>query len=296
MEQRNSEFAREHPIVLMVYLLGGMLVTMLTMHPVLIGLSFLTATVYSCLLWGRAMWMRLFWLMIPVLVFTVIVLPLFSHNGVTPLFYLNDMAVTLETVIYGFVMSGMLLGAFQWFQVANRLLDSEKLLYLFGRVFPSVGLLLSMVFRMIPLMGERFRQIQDGQKGMGRYGGNLSWIGRAKLLLKELSILVSWCLESSVETSISMESRGYGTGQRTSFDLFHFGSGNGVWCAVFAVLYGVTFWTIGIGCYRASYFPAVQWTAMKGKAWIGIITFLLAGMAPVVYELIRGKGKSRYAE
>ena len=40
-------------------------------------------------------------LFVPIMLFSVIILPIFNHNGVTPLFYVNDMAVTLENIIYG---------------------------------------------------------------------------------------------------------------------------------------------------------------------------------------------------
>ena len=48
-------------------------------------------------------------LFVPIMLFSVIILPIFNHNGVTPLFYVNDMAVTLENVIYGFFMTIMLM-------------------------------------------------------------------------------------------------------------------------------------------------------------------------------------------
>lgn len=283
---KDSIFTREHPIVLGIYLLGGMLVTMATMHPLLLGSSFLASALYGTWLLGKNFWKRILGILFPILFFAVVVMPLFSHNGMTPLFYLNGMAVTLESVLYGLVMSLLLTGIFSWFQIVNQLLDSEKLLYLFGRALPSVGLLLSMVLRMIPLMRERFCEIRDGQRGMGRTEKHLSWMGKVKLLLKELSILVSWSLESSIETSISMESRGYGTGKRTSFHLFYFGFRSKIWCVLFLVLYGTTLFFIGKGCYRTEYFPAVCLKMPGVGACAGVMTFWLAAVLPLVKEWI----------
>ncbi len=285
MKGFKNTFASEHPIVLVVYLFGGMLITMLTMHPVVLMASIIIAGIYCVLLFGRSILKSMIWVMIPVLFFTMIILPLFSHNGITPLFYINDMPVTMESMIFGLVMSGLLLAIFLWFQIANALIDSEKILYLFGRTFPAVGLLISMVFRMIPLMRERFCQIQDGQRGMGRSTAQLSLMGKGKMLLKELSILISWSLESSIETSISMESRGYGTGHRTSFDLFRFTKGSGIWCVLFLGLYGIAVWVIGRGCYKASYFPAITIKDLSHEAIVGIITFFAAGILPVLYGI-----------
>lgn len=288
-----TSFEKEHPVVLTIYLAGGMLVTMLTMHPVLLGISIIIAGLYAGILSGKGVWKQMFWMMLSVLLFTVIILPLFSHNGITPLFYINDMPVTLESVIFGLVMSELLLGIFLWFQVANALLDSEKILYLFGRTFPVVGLLVSMVFRMIPQMRQRFIQIQDGQKGMGRGNGKLSFTGKCKMLLKELSILISWSLESSIETSISMESRGYGTGPRTSFDLFRFTKRSGIWCVLFLGLYGFALWELANGNFQTSYFPAIHISKLSTEAIISIVAFILAGVLPVLDGLANAIKENR---
>lgn len=294
---KNSFFTREHPIVLGVYLLGGMIVTMTTMHPLLLCSSFLASALYGTWLLGKTFWKRTLGILLPILFFAVVVMPLFSHNGVTALFYINGMAVTLESVLYGLVMSLLLISIFSWFQIVNQLLDSEKLLYLSGRIFPSIGLLLSMVLRMLPLMQGRFREIQDGQRGMGRTGKHISWLGKVKLLLKELSILVSWSLESSIETSISMESRGYGTGKRTSFHLFHFDIRSGIWCGLFLGLYGMTLFFIGTGHYQAEYFPAICWKLPGVEAYAGMASFLLAAMSPLIGEGIeRGREVARDAD
>lgn len=60
-----------------------------------------------------------------------------------------------------------------------------------------------------------------GQKCMGRHGQK-GLLARARQTVKEVSILISWSLEASIETSDSMEARGYGLPGRTSFHLFRF--------------------------------------------------------------------------
>ncbi len=282
MRRLGKKFIQEHPVVLIIYLFGGMLITMLTMHPVLLAISIGISGFYAGVLCGKKLWIQLLWVMLPVLFFTVIILPLFSHNGITPLFYINDMPVTKESVSFGLVMSELLLGIFLWFRVANAIMDSEKILYLFGRTFPVVGLLVSMVFRLIPQMRLRFYQIQDAQKGMGRAISNLSIHGKIRMLLKEMSILISWSLESSIETSISMESRGYGTGKRTSFDLFRFTSKSAVWCVLFLGLYGIVIVILARGGFQVSYFPAVHIQGLTKEITIGCIAFGLAGILPVL--------------
>lgn len=97
------------------------------------------------------------------------------------------------------------------------MITPDKFLYLFGRVLPVLSLLLSMSFRFIPLLKNRYREISMGQRCMGRQGGGL--IQRGRLLAKKVSILISWSLEAAIETSDSMESRGYGLKGRTLLSL-----------------------------------------------------------------------------
>ena len=82
-----------------------------------------------------------------------------------------------------------------------------------------LGLTLSMIFRFIPLLKARFREISMGQRCMGRHvtGG---FMAKLRQVTKEVSILISWSLEAAIETSDSMEARGYGLPGRTSFHLF----------------------------------------------------------------------------
>ena len=45
-------------------------------------------------------------------------------------------------------------------------------------------------------------------------------MAKLRQVTKEVSILISWSLEAAIETSDSMEARGYGLPGRTSFHLF----------------------------------------------------------------------------
>ncbi len=281
-------FARRHPSVLFLYSAGVMIWTMMTRHPVTILLSFVISTVYSRLLLGRGGWKRTLSLAAVLLVFNVFVLPFFSHNGVTPLFYVNGMAVTWESVVYGVTMSAMLLAVFQWCQVASVLLDSEKILFLTGKTVPVIGLLLMMVFQALPRMRDQYRQIHEGQKGLGRDASGLSFWQRGQHLLRELSVLISWALEDSVEISMSMESRGYGTGHRTWFHLFSFQWQDLIWCILLSLGYGGIFFIQFTGGYRAYCFPEIYWEQLDLWAWCALGAGTAMLMAPVFFQLGEG--------
>ena len=98
-------------------------------------------------------------------------------------------------------------------------MSSDKLIYLFGRIAPVLGLVISMIFRFIPLLKVRFEGDIHGAEMYGKRRAD-RFLNRCRQLVKELSILIAWSLEASIESADSMAARGYGLRGRTSFHLF----------------------------------------------------------------------------
>lgn len=277
---RCSEF---HPVVNLFYLLGMLIITMSNMNPVLIAISFTASFFYMLNIDGIIHIKRIFIISLPILFFSVLIMPLFYHNGVTPLFYVNDMQVTLETVIYGVVMTFLLLAVMQLFFIWNKWISSEKFLYLFGKISPNIALVLSMVFRMVPLMIKRWHDIHDAQKGMGA-ADKRSLSGKIRLFVKEISILLSWCLENSIDTSISMESRGYGTGKRTSFHLFRWHI-NDVIALLLIIPIIIIMLIIIVNCgFEVNYFPEMCIRSFNIREKVMIIVYGVYSIIPLVVD------------
>lgn len=217
----SSEFSGFHPWVNLIYYILAIGITMFSLSPWFLAATFVLSWTYSVLLKGRGT-VKLnlifsFWTLVLMAVINVI----FTHEGVTVLFYLNDNAITMEAFIFGLSAAVMLVSVIIWFVSFNVVMSADKLIFIFGRAAPVLGLTLSMIFRYVPLLKERFAEIRMGQACLT---GNQkkSRIARIRQFGKELSILVSWSLESSIESADSMEARGYGLRGRTSFHLYRF--------------------------------------------------------------------------
>lgn len=285
MNRSDSEFAGRHPVVIILYILLCVIWTMITRHPAALILSFVTSGFYFVVLKGFRSWGRTLCSGSVMLLFAAVILPLFSHRGVTPLFYVNGMAVTWESVFYGVMMTIMLLAVLQWCLIAGCLLDSEKILYLTGKTIPTIGLLLMMIFRALPQMRTRYRQIHEAQTGLGRNGDEVSWWKRIQNLVRELSVLISWSLEDSVEISVSMESRGYGSGKRTWFHLFRIQKEDILWCIYFAVMFAGIYICQFQGRLLAYYFPEISSAHISGKIWTAFVPGICGMIAPGIYDL-----------
>ena len=192
---------------------------MFAMHPVFLLSSFFMAWCYSILLRGIKAIRFNCLVLIPAILLMTLFNTLNVHNGVTVLFYLNDNRITLEAIIYGLASAIMLTSVIIWFSCFSVIVTADKFIYLFGRAAPVLALTLSMIMRYIPLLQHRFREVAAAQRCMGRGLKGSSWIKRIRQFGKEVSILIAWSLEASIESADSMEARGYGLRGRSCFAL-----------------------------------------------------------------------------
>lgn len=215
----NSTFAGCHPAVNLIFFLFAIGITMFSTSPAFLAVTLVFSWLYSILLNGKKAVKSNLIFTIPILIIMTVINTLFTHNGATVLFYLNNSRITLEALLYGLAAAVLLSSIIVWFSCFNVVMTSDKLIFIFGKATPVLGLTLSMIFRFIPLLKARFREISMGQKCMGRHvaGG---FLAKLRQVTKEVSILISWSLEAAIETSDSMEARGYGLHGRTSFHLF----------------------------------------------------------------------------
>ena len=214
-----STFAGCHPAVNLIFFLFTIGITMFSMSPVFLTVTLVFSWLYSILLNGKKAIKSNLLFTLPIVVIMAVINTLFTHNGATVLFYVNNSRITLEALLYGLAAAVLLSSIIVWFSCFNVVMTSDKLIFIFGKAAPVLGLTLSMIFRFIPLLKARFREISMGQRCMGRHvtGGSMA---KLRQVTKEVSILISWSLEAAIETSDSMEARGYGLPGRTSFHLF----------------------------------------------------------------------------
>jgi energy-coupling factor transport system permease protein len=220
----NDAFSTYHPIINFFYFSVILIISMFFNHPMVLGISLVSAIIYSFILqgWKKVLKFNLLF-MLPMLIIVALINPLFNHAGVTILFYLkNGNPITLESIIYGIVMSVMLVQVMIWFSCYNIIMTSDKFIYLFGRIMPALSLTFSMVLRFVPKFKNQLKVISNGQKCIGRDITNGNILMRAKHGVTILSIMVTWALENAIETADSMKARGYGLKGRTAFSLYRF--------------------------------------------------------------------------
>ncbi len=252
-----GEFAACHPLVNALFFFAAAGITMFSMSPAFLALSRAAALGYQLVLGGRRALAGYGWSSAVIVAVMCLVNGFFSHDGQTVLFYINSNRITVEGFLYGAWSGVMLAAVVAWFGCFGRVMTGNRIIYLFGRLAPVCGLVVSMIFRYIPLLRRRFEVIHAGQRCMGKTATGP--VGKARQRVKEGSILVAWSLESSIESSDSMAARGYGLKGRTSFHLFRLSRRDVTLLAVMGALCLAMGVGIGLGCTDMYYYPVPVW-------------------------------------
>ena len=210
-----------HPAVNFLYFALVLAFSMCLTHPAALLISLAGACCYLTRLLGASELGRSARWLVPMALLAALVNPAFVHQGVTILTYLpSGNPLTLESILFGLASALLLAAVVLWFRCFGEVMTSDKFIYLFGRIIPALSLVLSMTLRFVPRFRRQFRAVAQAQRFMGRDTESGSLLRRGRNAMKAFSILVTWSLESAIDTADSMRSRGYGQPGRTAFALY----------------------------------------------------------------------------
>lgn len=276
-----SGFARLHPLVDLTFFVLVLAFAMFLSHPAVQLAGLVCAALFALRCTGRGFGRRMA-MLLPLMLLAAVVNPLVSHQGVTVLFrFPSGNACTLESVLYGISAAVRLGTAVLWFMGWNAVMTSDKFVYLFGRILPSLSLTLSMGLRFVPRLLRRTREVAQAQKlAQPAQRGWLAGIRRAG---RVVSIVVTWALENALDTADSMKSRGYGLPKRTAFSLFRFTLRDGICLGILAALGGAVLAGSLTGGLKWWYYPAPGGAA-GAQAAVWTAAFVLLAAFPLIFD------------
>lgn len=287
---QSDAFSQFHPWVSFLYFALVLWFSMTLTHPVCQAESLLAGVLYALRLrrdHGLAFGVRYAAALISA---TAVLNPLFNHAGGTVLLYLpSGSALTLESILYGISSGTMLATLLIWFFCWNCVISSEKFMYLFGRILPSLSLLLRMTIRFIPNYQKQLKNVTEAQRSLGKKTEDCGIMQRMKNAAAAFSITITWALEHAVDTADSMKSRGYGQKKRTSFSLYRFGERDkmlAIWlgfCGIYVLfgqIAGGIFWR---------YLPRLQSAPATSFNISFYVVYLLLCLTPVIINAWEGR-------
>ena len=216
------KFDSYHPTINLIFFVSVITMTIVFQHPIYVAMSYICSFVYSVKLIGKKALIYNFSLWIVMLGFLYYYVSFF-HKGVTEITrnYVNNV-ITLESLVYGCILSLIIASVLMWINCFHKVMSTDKVVYLFGRIAPKLSLFIAILLRTVPRVKTRVGKISLARDSIG-YGlkqGNI--LRRFVNLVKVISIIITWTLEDFVQTSDSMKCRGYGLKGRTSFSIYRF--------------------------------------------------------------------------
>ena len=283
VKKMNDVFQSYHPLNNFLYFALVIGFSMALRHPIAQIISLLSAMIYAIQCEGKKAVQFTLKICMPMILLTAFINPAFSHEGVTRLLYFpTGNPLTLESILYGFSAGVMLATVLLWFGNFNRVITSDKFVYLFGRIIPALSLVLSMTLRLIPKFKGQMKNIVDAQRCIGRDISKGSLWSRMKTAATMLSIMITWALENAIETADSMKSRGYGLKGRTAFSIYFFDERDKtmmIWigfCGFYLLCGSVAL------AFAFRYFPSVRWAQINPITVSFYVVYVLLCMTPTI--------------
>lgn len=282
-------FFKLHPAVNFIFFAFVLALSMFIMNPICLALSLVCAFVNAVYLNGLRTIKLCLKFILPMVLLIVLINPVFNHQGVTILTYFPwDNSLTLESIVYGIASAALLSSVVLWFSVFNSVMTSDKIVYLFGKIIPSLSLVLSMSLRFVPKFSTQIKNVRNAQRCIGRDVSDGSAVSRIKNGIRIISIMLSWSMENAIETADSMKSRGFGLKGRTAYSIYKFDRRDLVMLIIVALL-GVSVSVSAImGVIDFTYYPSIKGSLTDVPS---LIVFFLYGILMLIPTILNiGEG------
>lgn len=281
-----SAFSAYHPAVNFLFFIGAVVFGMFFFHPAYLAISIGLSTCYFLLLSGRKGTKRVLG-MVVIFALIAVLNALFNTNGETVLFRLfGRRPFTLESLLYGCAVAGVFVTIINWFACYNKIMTEDKFTYLFGRFSPSVSLVLCMVLRFVPHYSRQIKTISGARKCVGRPSDDATKREKMADSMTVISAMTTWALENSAMMADSMQSRGYGAGDRTQFSIYTFGTRDRIVAAILTVCAVGLSVCIALGGTRIEFIPVISVPADPRAMVCGMIFYGVFLAVPPALEIL----------
>lgn len=200
-----------HPLTLFILFSSIMAMILLLYHPARIMVSL----IMSIYILGRNHLISKKYMgsCLIVIILITLINPIVVNKGITVLFYIGNQPYTLEALLFGFISGMQICMIINWGKIITYYISSMHVSYLLSKSFPTLGLLFSMIIRLIPKFKRQFIEVRQMQKSM--------LDSTLKANIYTLLTMITWIFETSLVTLQSMNVRKYNA-NRTHFHLFYF--------------------------------------------------------------------------
>ena len=280
-----SVFSTYHPIINFGFFVAVIGTGIFLQHPVFVGAGVIAAFSYGVMLGGKGTVKFTVLFALPMVLVLTIVNPLVNHRGSTVIFYTQHSQITLEAVIYGLISGLVLASVLLWFSCYNKVMTSDKFVYLFGKIMPAISLIFSMVMRFVPNFKAQLQKISDAQKCIGRDVSNGTTKEKARHGMKILNIMFTWALENAIDSADSMRSRGYGLKDRSAFSIYRFDRRDTAALIFLIAMTVIVIIGAAAGSCSVEFYPEIVMAEFNIRTLIVYTAYILLCFFPVAVEV-----------
>lgn len=154
------ELTEIHPGILIVYYLILALSAFLFSNPYYM-ITFIVLMLFLIYLQGvRSELVNVMKIFIPLGALIIIINPLFVYEGAHRIYLWGSYFITLEALVYGFLMAGTFLIVLLALSSYNKTVSYQEMLYILSKKLPVISMVLVMALRFIPLLNSRAVEIE----------------------------------------------------------------------------------------------------------------------------------------
>ena len=274
-----------HPAVNFIFFAAAIYGAVSFKHPVFLAIAYVCAFAYSVKRCGkRAVIFNL--CLLPLILAFALYYSSYHHFGVTVWkknFIGNN--ITLESFVYGLVIGLRFATLCMWLEAMFRVVSSDKVVYLFGKVSPLLSLFLTILLRLIPRIGQEAERINLAQKGIGRGSNQGNIFQRFLNCLRIFSMLITWMISALALESDSMRSRGSLLRGRTAFSIYRFDNRDRAFVIALFICITLTAMGVILGASKMWYNPRIIWRPLNGIGVVVGIGYLMLCLMPLGLEL-----------
>lgn len=276
------QFNKLHPLIILIYYISIFGFTIYNQNPIMIMISLVSSIVMAYLSIDIHTFKKRLKYLLLIFVLIVIINPIFSHKGMNALFYVNGNAITVESIVYGFVFASIIISVMFWFISFNEIMSSDKIVYLFGQALPIISIIIAMVLRFIPHFQRRMDTINEVSNING--DGKPTLANKINHALKNFSIIVTWGFENSLDTANSMKARGYLLKNKSFYANFRFTKKDSRFLVILIILLIMALISQFVNDYYFYYFPEIAKIDNSLLGIFGYFIYLLLMSLPLIYE------------
>ena len=154
------ELTEIHPGILIVYYLILTLSAFLFSNPYYM-ITFIVLMLFLIYLQGvRSELVNVMKIFIPLGALIIIINTLFIYEGAHRIYLWGSYFITLEALVYGFLMAGTFLIVLLALSSYNKTVSYQEMLYILSKKLPVISMVLVMALRFIPLLNSRAVEIE----------------------------------------------------------------------------------------------------------------------------------------